>query len=92
MLLRYIGQRIRLALLNWFFSFCLGVPMKVLFAFPQILLSQASSMFSSFKGMLPAGVQIIVPKKGTEEELVQLAMDVDMIVCVTLSEKVALAA
>jgi len=66
--------------------------MKVLFAFPQILLSQASSMFSSFKGMLPAGVQIIVPKKGTEEELVQLAVDVDMIVCVTLSEKVASAA
>jgi len=66
--------------------------MKVLLAFPQILLSQASSMLSSFKGMLPAGVQIIVPKKGTEEELVQLAVDVDMIVCITLPEKVALAA
>ena len=66
--------------------------MKVLFAFPQILLSQASLMFPSFKGMLPAGVQIIFPKKGTEEELVQLAVDVDIIVCVTLSEKVALAA
>jgi len=74
------------------FFISLGVAMKVLFAFPQILLSQASSMFSIFKGVLPAGVQIIVPKKGTEEELVQLAVDVDMIVCVTLSEKVALAA
>jgi phosphoglycerate dehydrogenase-like enzyme len=42
--------------------------------------------------MFPAEVQIIVPKKGTEEELVQLAADVDMIVCVTLSDKVALAA
>jgi phosphoglycerate dehydrogenase-like enzyme len=81
-----------LALLNGYFSFCLGIPMKVLLAFPRILLSQSMSMFSSFKGMFPADVQIIVPKEGTEEELVQLGMDVDMIVCVTLSEKVALAA
>lgn len=66
--------------------------MKVLFAFPRILLSQAASMLSSFKGKFPAGVEIIVPKEGTEEELAQLAMDAEMIVCITLSEKVALAA
>lgn len=66
--------------------------MKVLLAFPRILLSQASSMLSSFKGMFPVDVQIIAPKEGTEEELVQLAVDVDVIVCVTLSQKVAMAA
>jgi len=66
--------------------------MKVLLAFPWILLSQSMSMFSSFAGMFPADVQIIVPKEGTEEELVQLAADADIIICVTLSEKVALAA
>jgi phosphoglycerate dehydrogenase-like enzyme len=66
--------------------------MKVLLAFSQILLSQYSSTFSSFTSMFPAGIQIIIPKKGTEEELVQLAADVDVILCITLSEKVALAA
>ena len=66
--------------------------MKVLLAFPRILLSQSMSMFSSFKGMFPADVQVIVPEEGTEEELVQLAADADIIICLALSEKVALAA
>lgn len=66
--------------------------MKVLFAFPMVLLSQATPMFSSFASKFSSGVQIIVPKEGTEEELTTLATDADMIVCVTLSEKVALAA
>jgi len=65
---------------------------KVLLAFPQTLLSQYSSMFSSFTSMFPAGVQIIIPKRGTEEELAELAADADIILCITLSQKVALAA
>lgn len=68
------------------------MPMRVLMAFPRILLAQASPMLSSFKGMFPPGVQIIIPNEGTEEELAQLAENVDIIVCLTLSEKVALSA
>jgi phosphoglycerate dehydrogenase-like enzyme len=44
------------------------------------------------KDMLPDDVHVIISKKGTEEELIQLAIDVDVIVCTKLSEEVAQAA
>ena len=61
--------------------------MKVLFTSPR-----SSRMSSTLHSMIPEDVQIIVSKKGTEEELIQLASDVDIIVCVTLSKEVAQAA
>jgi D-3-phosphoglycerate dehydrogenase len=42
--------------------------------------------------MIPDDVQIIAPQKGTEEELIQLVPDAEVIVCVTLSPEVAQAA
>jgi phosphoglycerate dehydrogenase-like enzyme len=61
--------------------------MKVLLA-----TSRSSDMSSRLKDMIPNDIEIIVPKKGTEEELMQLASDVEVIVCVSLSKKVAQAA
>lgn len=61
--------------------------MKVLMASPQ-----SSNMSSMLQDMIPEDIQIIVPKKGTEEELIQLASDVDVIICVRLSKEVAQAA
>lgn len=61
--------------------------MKVLLASPRM-----SRMRSVLRDRIPKDVQIIVPKKGTEEELIQLASDVEIIVCVTLPKKVAQAA
>jgi phosphoglycerate dehydrogenase-like enzyme len=49
-------------------------------------------MFSILHNMIPDEIQIIVPEKGTEEELIELASDVDVIVCVSLSKRVAEAA
>jgi len=66
--------------------------MKVLVALPPVLLSEAQSMTSMFKGVVPDDVQIIVPATGTEEELVRLAADVEVIICLALSKKVAQAA
>ena len=51
-----------------------------------------SSMSSILQAMIPDDVQIIIPKEGTEEELIQLAPDAEVIVCVTLSPEVAQAA
>ncbi len=61
--------------------------MKVLIVSPRF-----STISSSLHELIPDGIQIIVPKKGTEEELMQLANDVDIIVCVSLSKQVAQAA
>ena len=58
--------------------------MKVLMASPQ-----SSRMSSLLSGKLPDDVQIIVPERWTEEELIRLAHDVDVIVCVRLSKDVA---
>jgi phosphoglycerate dehydrogenase-like enzyme len=66
--------------------------MKVLIALPPVLLSQLPIMTSRFKGVVPDNVQIIVPAKGTEEELIRLAANADMIICLTLSKEVAQAA
>jgi phosphoglycerate dehydrogenase-like enzyme len=66
--------------------------MKVLIALPPVLLSQAPSATSMFKGVVPDDVQMIVPTKGTEEELMRLAAEVDVIICLTLSKEVAQAA
>ena len=61
--------------------------MKVLLASPQ-----SSNMSSRLQDMIPEGIQIIVPEKGTDEELIQLASDADVIVCVRLNKEVAQAA
>jgi phosphoglycerate dehydrogenase-like enzyme len=61
--------------------------MKVLIVTPQ-----SSRISSALHNMIPDDIQIVVPEKGTEEELMQLATDVDVIVCVSLSKKVAQAA
>ena len=58
--------------------------MKVLMASPR-----SSDMSSMLRDMIPDDVHIIIPEKLTEEELVQLASDADVIVCVTLSKEVA---
>jgi len=42
--------------------------------------------------MIPDNIQIIVPEKGSEEELISLASDVEVIICVHLSADVARAA
>ena len=60
--------------------------MKVLIASPR------SSLSSMLHKMIPDNIQVVIPEKGTTEELVQLASDADVIVCVTLSEEVAKAA
>lgn len=61
--------------------------MKVLLSSPRY-----SRMHSMLKDMLPDDVHVIISEKGTEEELIQLAIDVDVIVCTKLSEEVAKAA
>ena len=61
--------------------------MKVLIASPR-----SSSVSSTLNKMIPDDIQIIFPEKGTKEELIQLASDADVIVCVTLSKEVAQAA
>jgi D-3-phosphoglycerate dehydrogenase len=44
------------------------------------------------KDMLPDDVHVVISKEGTKEELIKLAIDVDVIVCTKLSEEVAQAA
>ncbi len=61
--------------------------MKVLIASPR-----SSSMSSILQTMIPDDIQIIVPEKGTEEELIELVTDVDVVVCVSLSKQMAEAA
>jgi phosphoglycerate dehydrogenase-like enzyme len=60
--------------------------MRVLIASPRF------SGMSSILQMVSNDIQVIMPVKGTEEELIQLASDVDVIVCVTLAKEVAKAA
>jgi phosphoglycerate dehydrogenase-like enzyme len=57
--------------------------MKVL-----VVRSYLSKWIANQKELLPDNVELITPKKGTEEELVQLARDVDIIVCTRLSAAV----
>ena len=61
--------------------------MKVLMASHR-----SSRLSSALQKMVPNDVQIIVPQKWTDEELIRLAREVDVIVCVTLSKEVAQAA
>lgn len=61
--------------------------MKVLLASRR-----AASLSSRLATMLPDDIQMIIPKQGTEEELIQLARDVEIIVCVHLARVVAQAA
>jgi phosphoglycerate dehydrogenase-like enzyme len=61
--------------------------MKVLF-----VSRRASDMVSRLRTLLPDEVQMIVPKHNTEEELIRLARDVEIIVCVRLASAVARAA
>jgi phosphoglycerate dehydrogenase-like enzyme len=42
--------------------------------------------------MLPRHIEIILPRTGSEKELIRLARDVEVILCIRLSEKVVLAA
>ena len=57
--------------------------MKVL-----VVRSYLSDWIAKQKDLLPEDVELITPEKGTEEELVQLARDVDVIVCTRLSASV----
>jgi len=57
--------------------------MKVL-----VVRSYLSDWIAKQKDLLPDNVELITPEKGTEEELVQLARDVEIIVCTRLSAAV----
>ena len=61
--------------------------MKVL-----VVRSYLSDWIAKQKDLLPDNVELIVPEKGTEEELVRLARDVEIIVCTRLSAVVVKAA
>ncbi|MHA2269370.1 MAG: NAD(P)-dependent oxidoreductase [Promethearchaeota archaeon] len=54
--------------------------MKVLVVRPRL-----SDWIAGQKDLLPDNVELITPEKGTEEELIQLARDADIIVCTRLS-------
>ena len=60
--------------------------MKVLIASPR------SGISARLQKMVLGNIQIIVPEKGSDEELISLASDVEVIVCVHLSADVARAA
>ena len=60
--------------------------MKVLVVSPGL-----ATRLSKIEG-LPEGVELVVPERGTDEELVGLAGDVDVIVATRLSDEVARAA
>ncbi|MHA2284021.1 MAG: NAD(P)-dependent oxidoreductase [Promethearchaeota archaeon] len=55
--------------------------MKVLVVRPYL-----SDWIARQKDLLPNDVELITPEKGTEEELIQLARDVEIIVCTHLSD------
>lgn len=57
--------------------------MKVL-----VVRSYLSDWIARQKDLLPDNIKLITPEKGTEEELVRLAQDVDIIVCTRLSAAV----
>ena len=57
--------------------------MKVL-----VVRSYLSDWIAKQKDLLPDNVELITPEKGTDEELVRLAQDVDIIVCTRLSAAV----
>ena len=57
--------------------------MKVL-----VVRSYLSDWIAKQKDLLPENVELITPEKGTEEELVKLARDVEVIVCTRLSAAV----
>ncbi|MFH0749203.1 MAG: 2-hydroxyacid dehydrogenase [Candidatus Bathyarchaeota archaeon] len=52
----------------------------------------SSGISALLQDMVATDVQVIVPTNGTEEELIQLARDVEIIVCVTVSKQVVQAA
>jgi phosphoglycerate dehydrogenase-like enzyme len=49
-------------------------------------------MVSQLQEMVPTDIELVIPKTADEEELINLASDVEVIVCVRLSIKVAQAA
>lgn len=51
-----------------------------------------AARLSTLRGMIPKGIQIVVPKTGSDEELISLARDAEVILCVRLSAEVVLAA
>lgn len=61
--------------------------MKVLIASPRLAMRA-----SGLQDMIPDNIQIIIPKTESEEEQIRLVRDVEVILCVSLSEKVAQAA
>lgn len=46
-------------------------------------------MISRLREMVPTDIELVIPKTTTEEELINLASDVEVIICVRLSSKVA---
>ncbi|MFW9941120.1 MAG: 2-hydroxyacid dehydrogenase [Candidatus Thorarchaeota archaeon] len=54
--------------------------MKVLVVWPFL-----ADWIASQKDLLPENIELITPKKGTDEEIERLAQDVDIIVCTRLS-------
>ena len=57
--------------------------MKVL-----VVRSYLADWIAKQKELLPENIELITPEKGTEEELVKLARDVEIIVCTRLSAEV----
>jgi len=53
-----------------------------------VVRSYLSGWIAKQKDLLPDNIELIVPEKGTEEELVRLAQDVEIIVCTRLSAAV----
>jgi D-3-phosphoglycerate dehydrogenase len=61
--------------------------LKVLLASPRL-----ARIVSRLQKLIPDNIKLIIPKTGSEEELISLVHDVEVIVCVRLSSKVAKAA
>ncbi len=61
--------------------------MKVLITSPSL-----ARRISELRNMIPKNIEIITPEKESEEELICLAKDVEVIICVRLSPKIVQAA
>jgi phosphoglycerate dehydrogenase-like enzyme len=57
--------------------------MKVL-----VVRSYLANWIKNQKNLLPENIELIIPEKGTEEELIKLARDVEIIICTRLSKAV----
>ena len=61
--------------------------MKVLLASPRL-----ARVVPNLQKRLPKDIHLIIPKTGSKEELIRLARDVEVIVCVRLSAEVVYSA